>query len=184
MSPYSLRTSVLRTPVALLVVSLLLTACATATPYQPQAKSGEGYSEQRLETNRYRVRSVGNSATSRDTVENYLMYRAAEITLQNGYDWFAIADRMTNVDPQMSGGGSNFGIGIGGSSGNFGSGVSIGLSSLFGGGNKSAYQAQADILVYKNPRPANEANSFDARELKANLESTIKRPAPKSEQKQ
>ncbi|WP_411888028.1 CC0125/CC1285 family lipoprotein [Hydrocarboniphaga effusa] len=169
----------LRTPFALLAMSLLLAACATATPYQPQAKSGEGYSEQRLETNRYRIRSVGNSATSRETVENYLMYRAAEITLQNGYDWFAIADRATNVDPQLSGGGSNFGIGIGGSSGNFGSGVSIGLSSLFGGGNKSAYQAQADILVYKNPRTPNLANSFDARELKANLESTIQRPAPK-----
>ncbi len=32
----------LRTPFALLAMSLLLAACATATPYQPQAKSGEG----------------------------------------------------------------------------------------------------------------------------------------------
>ncbi len=165
--------------IAALTVAALLGACATATPYQPAGKNGEGYSEQRLETNRYRIRAVGNSATPRDTVENYLMYRAAEVTLQNGYDWFVIADRMTQVDPQRTGGGSGVGIGIGGSSGNFGTGVSIGLSSLFGSGDKTAYQAQADILVFRNPKPDNDPKAFDAQQVKANLESTLQRPAPK-----
>ena len=58
--------------VASLALAGLLSACATATPYQPnlpgQAVSG-GYSEQRVEANRFRVNFSGNSLTSRETVE-------------------------------------------------------------------------------------------------------------------
>jgi len=59
-----------------------LTACATPTPYQPnirgQAASG-GYSEVRIEPDRFRVNFAGNSLTSRETVEGYLLFRAAEL---------------------------------------------------------------------------------------------------------
>ena len=83
---------------AAIVLSLGLAACETATPYQPnipgQATSG-GYSESRLEPDRWRVNFVGNTMTSRETVEGYLLYRAAELTLQNGDDWFAMVDRNT-----------------------------------------------------------------------------------------
>ncbi|MDB5968540.1 MAG: hypothetical protein JWQ90_990 [Hydrocarboniphaga sp.] len=166
--------------IAAALVAALLAACATATPYQP-AKDGQGYSEQRLETNRYRISYTGNSATPRDTVENYLMYRAAEVTLNNGYDWFVIADRQTRADPAKSGGSSgSVGLGIGGSSGNFGSGLSIGLGTILGGGNGQAYDAQADILVFKNPKPADNLKAFDAREVRDNLQAGIKRPPAKS----
>ena len=54
---------------------LLLAACAAKpTPYQA-AQGGFGYSEQQTEENRYRVSFAGNSATSRQTVEEYLLYR-------------------------------------------------------------------------------------------------------------
>lgn len=79
----------------------LVGACATATPYQPnipgQAVSG-GFSEQRLEENRFRVTFAGNSLTSRETVEAYLLFRAAELTVQQGGDWFSIVDRETERD--------------------------------------------------------------------------------------
>jgi len=84
--------------IAALALSLGLAACETATPYQPnvpgQATSG-GYSESRLEPNRWRVNFVGNTMTSRETVEGYLLYRAAELTLENGDDWFEMVDRNT-----------------------------------------------------------------------------------------
>ena len=87
--------------VASLALAGLLSACATATPYQPnlpgQAVSG-GYSEQRVEANRFRVNFSGNSLTSRETVEGYLLFRAAELTVQEGYDWFAVVDRNTEAD--------------------------------------------------------------------------------------
>ena len=88
---------------AALLMTLLLLACDTATPYQPeiagQRVSG-GYSETRLDDTRYRVRFAGNTLTSRETVEGYLLYRAAELTVQNGHDWFEITDHTTEADRQ------------------------------------------------------------------------------------
>ena len=79
-----------------------LSACGGATPYQPAAQpgrnapSGYGYSEQRLEQDRFVVRFSGNSMTSRQTVETYLLFRAAELTAQNGYEWFLTVQRDTD----------------------------------------------------------------------------------------
>lgn len=155
------------------LLGLGLAACATATPYQPEAR-GRGYSEQKLEDNRYRVRFTGNSATPRDTVENYLLYRAAELTLFNGYDYFVIANRGTHADSGSANPGVSFGFGLGASGSS--SGVSVGVGTSTGIGDGARYSAQADVLIYKGERPADLADSFDARQVKANLESTIQRP--------
>lgn len=75
-----------------------MTGCATPTPYRPAASTGAdrtGYSDQRVEANRFRVTFTGNSMTSRETVEQYLLYRAAQPTTEQGYDWFTMADRQT-----------------------------------------------------------------------------------------
>ena len=80
-----------------------LTGCTTATPYQPY-RAGDlsaahgGYSEQRLGADRFLVRFHGNELTSRERVEGYMLYRAAELTLQNGYDSFEIVERHTEHD--------------------------------------------------------------------------------------
>ena len=77
---------------------LVLAACETPTPYQPQMHGNEvagGYRDQQIEANQFRITFTGNSMTSRETVETYLLYRAAELTLQHGYDWFEMADRQT-----------------------------------------------------------------------------------------
>jgi hypothetical protein len=83
---------------AALALAGALAGCTTPTAYQPSvpghAASG-GYSEFRVEPNRWRVTFSGNSLTSRETVEAYLLFRSAELTTQHGYDWFAIADRDT-----------------------------------------------------------------------------------------
>ena len=85
-----------------LAAVLALSACATPTPYQPidaRSDARGGYFEQRIEDNRFRVSFRGNDFTSRQTVENYLLFRAAELTLQAGYDGFTMVDRA--VDPNM-----------------------------------------------------------------------------------
>ena len=81
-------------------VALLLTlaGCETATPYQPLTRSSSssgGYSDIQIEPNRFRVAFSGNSMTSRETVETYLLYRAAQLSLDRGFDWFKMADRNT-----------------------------------------------------------------------------------------
>ena len=101
-------------PISLPLVAalgLLLAACAgKPTPYQP-AQGGFGYSEQQTEENRYRVSFAGNSATSRQTVEDYLLYRAAELTVQTGHDWFQVVDRNTVQEDSGYGGSPAFGEG-------------------------------------------------------------------------
>ncbi|HXG80875.1 MAG TPA: hypothetical protein VNJ05_03655 [Sphingomicrobium sp.] len=86
-----------RRRLAPVAAALAVAACATATPYQPLRSSG-GFSEQRIESNRYRVSFTGNEYTSRQQVENYLLFRAAELTLANGYDTFTIVRRDTDKD--------------------------------------------------------------------------------------
>ena len=74
-----------------------LSACATATPYGP-SDGRYGYSEQRIEQDRYRVTFSGNISTTRETVENFLLYRAAELTVQEGYDYFIMTEQDTEAD--------------------------------------------------------------------------------------
>lgn len=82
----------------LAVGSLMISGCAYGpTPYQPLTSANRiagGYSDQRLSEDRFRVSFAGNTLTSREKVESYLLFRAAELTLEQGHDWFAIEDRV------------------------------------------------------------------------------------------
>lgn len=73
----------------------ILAACATSTPYQPASKPGgfDGFSQTMIENDRARVTFGGNSLTERETVENYLLYRAAEMAVERGFDHFTLAER-------------------------------------------------------------------------------------------
>jgi hypothetical protein len=87
---------------ALSTAVLALAGCASPTAYQPAADNGanggaNGYADQRLAENRYRVTFQGNSATKRETVENYLLLRSAEVTKAAGFAWFAFDDRDTKA---------------------------------------------------------------------------------------
>ena len=155
------------------VAVLALAACATVTPYQPLS-DGKGYAEQKLETNRYRVRFTGSGKTPRETVENYLMFRAAELTLQNGYGHFLVAARDTEAPPARNG--NSGGVSIGFGSGGY-SGIGIGLGTVIGGGDE-ARLAQMDVLMFAGPKPANRADAFDAREVLNNLGPVIQRAEP------
>jgi hypothetical protein len=159
----------------LLLSVVALAGCATATPYQAM-HDDYGYSEQKLENNRYRVWFAGNSKTPRETVENYVLYRAAELTLANGYDYFLMSARSTEGERDRS---SGIRFGIGGFSFGSHSGVSLGVGSGTSLGGKANYYGQADIALMKGKKPANDPTAFDAHELKANLEPSIVRGPPR-----
>lgn len=89
-----------RAALAMAAAGLLgLAACATGpAAYAPQKGPGTtGYSDQELTHNRYRVTFTGNSQTPRETVENYLLLRAAEVTLRAGYEDFMFDTRNTKA---------------------------------------------------------------------------------------
>lgn len=177
----------------------LVAACTTATPYQPNIagqKVSGGFSEMRVEENRYRVTFSGNSLTSRQTVEGYLLYRAAELTVEQGFDWFAIVDRNTDVDrrtyvdsdPFFSpwyGPGYGYwrpswryyggGYGWRGWDPYWGSpfwGDSIDVRTVI------KFEASAEVIMHRGAKPADDPRAFDARAVVTNLGPRILRPTP------
>lgn len=67
----------------------LLVGCSTA--YQRHGFTG-GFDETQLQSEMYRVSFKGNGYTSSERAADLALLRCAEITLQNGYAFFAIVD--------------------------------------------------------------------------------------------
>lgn len=177
------------------LAAILMTAsCATtSTPYQPEVAGQRihgGYSEQRLGEGRYRVTFDGNTLTSRERVEGYLLYRAAELTVEQGYDWFRVVNRVTEKDQRTY--------------------VEPGYSPWYGYGYWRPYwryyrpnygwhswypygpdpfwanrvdvqtvrefEAHAEVVMGRGPMPAGNGNLFDARKVMNELGPSIVRP--------
>jgi len=66
-----------------------LSACATA--YQ-QDGFGGGFSETQFDENVWRVTFRGNGYTQEPRAEDLALLRSAELTLENGYTYFALTD--------------------------------------------------------------------------------------------
>ncbi len=159
----------------LLAGALLLTGCvmSTQTPYQPLQQNG-GFSEQRIEANRYRVNFAGNSLTTREEVENNLLFRIAELTLSQGFDYFVLSDNDTEANTTymetMSGYDSfdpfypRFWPRT-----TFASGSAIPITN---------YKAQAYVLMFKGTKPESDANAYDAHEVQTSLAPSIRHPLP------
>ena len=77
------------------VLAAALAACAARpTPYQPRNGDYEyGYAETQIDGQTWRVEFAGNFDTPRVTVENYLLYRSAEIMLFGGYERFIVLEK-------------------------------------------------------------------------------------------
>jgi hypothetical protein len=167
-----------------------LSACETATPYQalnPNAAYAGGYRDTRLDSNHWRVTFAGNSMTSRDTVERYLLYRAAELTTTQGFDWFEetqqATDRKTDVyvDPYYS----SWSYGYGwrpawrfrrayGGWATWGPGWAYDPWGPTYVSTFNRYEASAEIMMGRGPKP--DARALDAREVMMNLGPSITRP--------
>jgi len=81
---------------ASLAVLSLVVAAGCTTPYGPRGLTG-GYVETRVADDTYVVAFHGNGNTSGDMVWRYWIYRCAELTLQRGYEFFAVATAKTGT---------------------------------------------------------------------------------------
>lgn len=88
----------MRPNILILIAFLALAACVAPvpTPYQP-ADPQYGYVEQRRDDGTIVIGFAGNWETDRRTVENYALYRAAELTLAAGKNGFDIVDRSVEI---------------------------------------------------------------------------------------
>lgn len=165
------------------VLTLSLGACAAQpTPYQPRADS-RGYTEQQLDSRTWRVEFAGNTATPRETVENYLLYRAAEIMLFGGYDKFVILEKEIerNVDYQGYGAAPpRFGFGV-----FHHGGVGYGYQGSYGPDgyySRVSYTGFATIRTFDGGRGVpSDAVVYNAQEVVQQLGPTIRPPPPAGE---
>ena len=162
--------------------AVTLAACGGPTLYQSAAPGAYGYDEQAIESDRFLVSFNGNSLTDRETVETFLLYRAAELTRERGYDHFIIVRRDTEAERRFVGGDpfasrySGFGFhyryfhpahGWYGWRDPVWNDVNV--------REVSRYEAQAEIVLGRGPAP-DDPSAFDAAEVLENLGPQVVRP--------
>jgi hypothetical protein len=161
-----------------IVAAAVAAGCATQTAYQPAAERGAyGYTDTQLTERRHRIAFTGNSLTDKETVQDYMLLRAAEVTLENGYDWFRPVTRETERKSR-DGGGSSIGMSHGhphvyrrcgllscDSVTTYDTRISGSVSS---GGTRDSYASSIEILMGKDPMP-DDTETYNAEELASNL---------------
>lgn len=168
----------MRAALVSIFLTLALSACATTPFYAPASGPGRpGYSDQRIEQDRFRVTYRADGAADARLVENYALLRAGQVTLNAGYDWF-IVDRR-NLDRGSSYSGPRASIGVGG--GSFGRrsgvGVGVGIGLPLGGGGDAgrALSSTLDIRLGRGPKP-DSADAYDARQVVHSLSAAAHGP--------
>lgn len=135
----------------------LLAACASQTAYQARSEDNRyGYAETQLEPNRVRISFNGNTMTDRETVDTFLLYRAAESTLEHGYDYFVVLNHNVAENSRYESTGA--------------------ARPRFGGVSYrevSNYNAVADIAMFHGRKPPLLADAYDARAIQVNLQGRV-----------
>ena len=139
---------------ALCLVLAAPVAQAESTPYQPAAASAShyGYSETILDATHVRVSFSGNTDTSRDAVEGYVLYRSAEITLTRGYDYFVVLDHNVESRTEL-----------------VPSEPPLPPIAPHRYRELVRYQSSSVIEIRRGVPPVTAANAYDAREVQSNL---------------
>jgi hypothetical protein len=149
---------------ASLALALALAGCMTGpTNYQPALVAGDmGYRQTQIETDRYRVSFRAHPDLKAPEVEDLALRRAAEITLGEGYQWFRVVTRHTELVSGDRGGGGPT-IGLGGSAGSYGSSLGLGIGFNLAGDTR-AYEAELEILLGHGAKPQ-DIDAYDAQSL-------------------
>ncbi len=147
----------------------LLSGCAT--PYKASGLMGRfGYSDIQIDHNTVKVSFRGNAVTSKDTVETYLLFRCAEVTVEKGYDWFATVSE-SGETKQGTLNTPGYYTGSGNTSGHI-SGNSVFATTNTQGTyfpsqtiNFRMFGASAVIKMFKGEKPEDALGAYDAREV-------------------
>ncbi|MET0546556.1 MAG: hypothetical protein ABWZ40_09615 [Caulobacterales bacterium] len=149
-----------------------LAACSTPTRYEPMTKkTGSGYSETRIEDNRFRITFRGGQGESAARVKDLALLRAADLATTNGYDWFEVVNRFGEENDS-----SGPRVGVGGGGGNFGgsTAVGVGLGTSFNLSGPVRTET-IEVLMGKGDRP-DRPNVYTA----AGIKQSISAPAAKA----
>ena len=135
------------------MAAVTLAACARPTAYKPaETPGGLGYSESEIGADQYRISFAGNGLTTRQIVDRYLLLRAAELTRDQGFDYFIVGRRQDFIDPQ----------GLAGRQSQISFArrqellIGSGIRARFGEEIVDQYGAEIDILMQRGEEPASE----------------------------
>ena len=172
-----IRINLLARPLArafpLALAAALLAGCMGPSPYAPRLEGQQtGYTDASLTQNRYRVTFTGNSATPRETVESYLLLRAAEVTRAAGYSSFVFDTRNTKANHSYQtvpyGPPDPFwgrrGLGYGGGFGYWG-GWGFPYDPMVDVVVRTNYDAYAEIVLLTPEQAAKEPRALNANEV-------------------
>jgi hypothetical protein len=142
--------------IAVALACLFLGGCATE--YQDAGWTG-GFRQNEVTPGTWRLTFSGNGYTSYETTQTYWLYRAAEFTLQKGYDGFRVAPslRLTSFASHPA------------------PGADRGLikAQFYSGADGTPYLS-GDITLLRGPIKTDPPRVFDAAKLKARLEPLVK----------
>lgn len=146
-------------PVAVVAMASPRAAYADPTThYQPSvmSKTRSGYSETQLDVNRLRVVFTGEPGTERQVIDDNLLYRAADVTLQRGFDYFVVVEHYVDEDAVTV------------------SKRPPGPPLLPGRKTEQTrYVASSEIIMFRGTRSSDQPDAYDARTTMANLRARI-----------
>jgi hypothetical protein len=137
----------------LLVILPALLIAACSVHYKAGGEGKVGYASARIDGNTFNVTYVGEP---RETADLYNLFRCAELTAEEGFDYFIVVDHNGSVETsetQQKQPYTNQTI--------------VSTSSIF--------TETRTIKVFKGTKPASDMNAYNAREVIANLGPSIKR---------
>lgn len=161
----------------------MLAACASQPDYRPaSAAGGEGYSSQQIESNRYRVSYTGDEHQSAQTVRDYALLRAAELTMEEGGDWFEVLRSETAGDTETRTRFENRGFetrtAYRTDCGLLGCTTRAEPVTTFGGTDRveetqTVFDHSMEIVIHEGEKPAGNPAAYHAAETAANLRASL-----------
>jgi hypothetical protein len=139
---------------AVILACVYLQGCG-ATKYQDMGWTG-GFEENEVSPGTWRLSFSGNGFTSQETVQTYWLYRAAEFTLQKGYDGFSVGAslHLTSFVPKTATG--------------------LVKAQTYSNAPDFKPAISGTITLLKKPVTANPPRVFDAAALRTRLEPVVK----------
>lgn len=149
----------------IVILCAVLSACASGPVYRAAPEPGSyGYRDTMLTDDQYRVSFSGDYGTARETVENFALFRAADVALNHGRDHFRIASRETSPIVSHGNYGPTASVGYGWGFPYWGTGVG------YSGGGKSETRYETVLQIQLGTDvPEDGPDIYNALQLKKNL---------------
>lgn len=167
----------MKTAIIAIAVGILVAGCATGpTSYGPASNGGLGFGSQKIQNDRFQVSFTGKSA---DEARTYVLLRAAELTLANGYDHFKVIGSDTQGD-RRGGSPVSSSIGVGFGSGGHrrtrtNVGLGIGVADIGQAFASDRVTARMEIIT-RNGSVASDPSIYDAQSIVDSIRPSVYTP--------